>query len=160
MLSISAAPATIGGMGGLLPFFDELQCARSQNGAVGTRSVRLAFPADEPADGARSSRFGGVPRAFGRDPCLQRGAHDRADSAGSRRAMPEVPKQVVIVDDCSSDGPSEWLRRNFARAAGVWRSLSLNGDGDLDFSADGPKTRAAFHSLSSFTNEIEARAPR
>ena len=31
------------------------------------------------------------------------------------RAIPEVPKQVVIVDDYSKDGTSEWLRRNLAQ---------------------------------------------
>jgi glycosyltransferase involved in cell wall biosynthesis len=60
------------------------------------------------------------------------------------RAIPEVPKQVVIVDDCSKDGTSEWLRRNIAHADGVWRTIALNDDGGLDLSADGPQNAGGF----------------
>jgi glycosyltransferase involved in cell wall biosynthesis len=34
-------------------------------------------------------------------------------------ALPTVSKQIVIVDDCSSDGTSEWLRRNLVHARSV-----------------------------------------
>jgi glycosyltransferase involved in cell wall biosynthesis len=54
------------------------------------------------------------------------------------KALPEVPKQIVIVDDRSSDGTSEWLRRNLSQSAGSWRRLSLNTGGGLELSADGP----------------------
>jgi glycosyltransferase involved in cell wall biosynthesis len=60
------------------------------------------------------------------------------------RAVPEIPKQIVIVDDSSSDGTSEWVRRNLAHAEGVWRSVSLNGGGELDLSADGPQNDGGF----------------
>lgn len=60
------------------------------------------------------------------------------------RAIPEVPKQVVIVDDYSKDGTSEWLRRNLAHADGVWRAIALNDDGKLDLSADGPQNAGGF----------------
>jgi len=60
------------------------------------------------------------------------------------RAVPEVPKQIVIVDDSSSDGTSEWVRRNLAHAEGVWRSVSLDGGGELDLSADGPQNDGGF----------------
>ena len=59
------------------------------------------------------------------------------------RAVPEIPKQIVIVDNSSSDGTSEWVRRNLAQAEGVWRSVSLNG-GELDLSADGPQNDGGF----------------
>jgi glycosyltransferase involved in cell wall biosynthesis len=59
-------------------------------------------------------------------------------------ALPEVSKQVVIVDDCSNDGTSEWLRRNLAHADGVWRATTLNDDGELDLSADGPQNAGGF----------------
>jgi glycosyltransferase involved in cell wall biosynthesis len=60
------------------------------------------------------------------------------------RALPEIPKQIVIVDDSSSDGTSEWVRRNLAQAEGVWRSVSLDGGGELDLSADGPQIDGGF----------------
>jgi glycosyltransferase involved in cell wall biosynthesis len=60
------------------------------------------------------------------------------------KAIPEIPKQIVIVDDCSKDGTSEWLRRNLAHADGVWRTISLDDGGELDLSADGPQNQGGF----------------
>jgi glycosyltransferase involved in cell wall biosynthesis len=53
------------------------------------------------------------------------------------RAAPVVAKQIIIVDDCSSDCTSEWLRRNLLATAGRWRRLSLDGNGDIQLSAEG-----------------------
>jgi len=58
------------------------------------------------------------------------------------KALPEVPKQIVIVDDRSSDGTSGWLRENLSQSAGNWRRLSLNAGGGLELSADGPRNHA------------------
>jgi glycosyltransferase involved in cell wall biosynthesis len=60
------------------------------------------------------------------------------------RALPEVSKQIVIVDDCSNDGTSQWLTRNLAHAKGVWRGVSLDNGGDLELSADGPQNEGGF----------------
>jgi hypothetical protein len=60
------------------------------------------------------------------------------------RGIPEIPKQIVIVDDCSKDGTSEWLRRNLAHADGVWRAISLDDGGELDLSGDGPQNQGGF----------------
>jgi glycosyltransferase involved in cell wall biosynthesis len=48
--------------------------------------------------------------------------------------LPGVRKEIIIVDDGSRDGTSAWLRRNLAPAAGVWRGLSVNSDGELRLS--------------------------
>jgi len=58
------------------------------------------------------------------------------------KALPEIPKQIVIVDDRSSDGTSDWLRKNLSQAEGSWRRLSLNTGGELELSADGPHNHA------------------
>ena len=58
------------------------------------------------------------------------------------KALPETPKQIVIVDDRSSDGTSDWLRRNLGQSEGCWRRLSLNARGELELSADGPPNHA------------------
>jgi glycosyltransferase involved in cell wall biosynthesis len=58
------------------------------------------------------------------------------------KALPEVPKQIVIVDDRSSDGTADWLRQNVNRSVGSWRRLSLDASGGLELSADGPQNYA------------------
>jgi glycosyltransferase involved in cell wall biosynthesis len=60
------------------------------------------------------------------------------------RALSEVSKQIIIVDDCSNDGTSEWLERNLAPAKGVWHRVTLDGDGNLDLSAEGPQNEGGF----------------
>ena len=59
-------------------------------------------------------------------------------------AVPAILKQIVIVDDCSTDGTSDWLRRNLAHSDGIWRSISLNDGGELDLSADAPQDQGGF----------------
>jgi glycosyltransferase involved in cell wall biosynthesis len=63
------------------------------------------------------------------------------------KALPEIPKQIVIVDDRSSDGTADWLRKNLGQSEGSWHRLSLNARGELELSADGPPD----HAESSFT---------
>jgi glycosyltransferase involved in cell wall biosynthesis len=58
------------------------------------------------------------------------------------KALPEIPKQIVIVDDRSSDGTSDWLKKNLGQSEGSWRRLSLNARGELELSADGPLNHA------------------
>jgi glycosyltransferase involved in cell wall biosynthesis len=60
------------------------------------------------------------------------------------RAIPSTRKEIVIVDDCSTDGTSEWLRRNLVHSHGLWRSISLNVDGEINVSADGPHNQCGF----------------
>jgi len=46
--------------------------------------------------------------------------------------LPEVSKQIIIVDDCSGDGTADWLKRNLASVQGVWQGISVNEDGELE----------------------------
>jgi glycosyltransferase involved in cell wall biosynthesis len=50
-------------------------------------------------------------------------------------ALPEVAKQIVVVDDGSNDGTREWLRRNFHDGARTGTRILVNADGTLDFPA-------------------------
>ena len=59
------------------------------------------------------------------------------------KALPEVPKQIVIVDDRSSDGTSEWLKQNLSEREGSWRRLRLKAGGGLELAADGPQNFAS-----------------
>jgi glycosyltransferase involved in cell wall biosynthesis len=59
-------------------------------------------------------------------------------------ALPEISKQIIIVDDCSRDGTAEWLRRNFTRADGIWHGLSIGGDGNLGLSRHDTSNTAGF----------------
>jgi glycosyltransferase involved in cell wall biosynthesis len=47
-------------------------------------------------------------------------------------ALPHVAKQIVVVDDGSTDGTREWLRRNFPDGARTGTSIAVNPDGTLD----------------------------
>jgi len=48
-------------------------------------------------------------------------------------ALPGIPKEIVIVDDCSSDGTREWLKSNFPNGARRGTSLSVDDAGNLAF---------------------------
>jgi glycosyltransferase involved in cell wall biosynthesis len=63
---------------------------------------------------------------------------------GVTRALPGVPKQIIIVDDGSTDGTAAWLRQNLVQAEGVWRGASIGADGELRLSADGIQNAAGF----------------
>jgi len=63
--------------------------------------------------------------------------------------LPNVEKEVVVVDDCSRDGTREWLKANFPEGVRRGKSISVAADGSLAFSADGAgaavSVRAIFH---------------
>ena len=65
-------------------------------------------------------------------------------------ALPGVQKQIVIVDDCSTDGSGEWLRRNLGHAEGLWRAISVDDDGELHLSANGSRNSAGFSFMALF----------
>jgi glycosyltransferase involved in cell wall biosynthesis len=51
------------------------------------------------------------------------------------RALPGVPKDVIVVDDCSTDGTREWLKANFPLGARSGSVIALDAEGRLDVSA-------------------------
>ncbi len=55
--------------------------------------------------------------------------------AAVSRALPSVPKDIIVVDDCSTDGTREWLRASFPLGTRTGSMVSIDGDGRLDVSA-------------------------
>jgi glycosyltransferase involved in cell wall biosynthesis len=49
-------------------------------------------------------------------------------------ALPEVSKEIIIVDDCSKDGTREWLKANFPHGQRNGSTIGLDDDGNVTFS--------------------------
>ena len=65
-------------------------------------------------------------------------------------ALPEIEKEIIVVDDGSTDGTRDWLERNVSSKDAVYRNLTLDADGNLEASKDsaniaGVRLRTIFH---------------
>lgn len=49
--------------------------------------------------------------------------------------LPAVEKEIVIIDDCSTDGTREWLRENLGDRTGSYRALTVDDQGSLALQA-------------------------
>jgi glycosyltransferase involved in cell wall biosynthesis len=49
------------------------------------------------------------------------------------KSLPNVGKEIIIVDDCSQDGTREWLKANFPEGPRSGSMIELDGDGDISF---------------------------
>lgn len=64
--------------------------------------------------------------------------------------LPDVSKEIIVVDDCSKDGTREWLKTNFPDGARTGSTISVDGSGNLSFDAsDGPTitVRPIYHEI-------------
>ena len=81
-------------------------------------------------------------------------AYNEAETLGSvivtvSEALPSVPKEVIIVDDCSGDGTREWLHANFPSGARTGTRVALDNAGQLIIEDTGKgaelSVRAIYH---------------
>ena len=75
------------------------------------------------------------------------------------KPLPEVPKQIVIVDDRSSDGTSDWLRKNLGQSEGVGAACPSTLPARSNCPLTARKITPEFHLLSCFTSATEGKAP-
>jgi glycosyltransferase involved in cell wall biosynthesis len=64
------------------------------------------------------------------------------------RALPNVVKEIIVVDDCSQDGTREWLKANFPEGPRRGPMIKLDGAGNLVFIGDEaptPTIRPIYH---------------
>jgi glycosyltransferase involved in cell wall biosynthesis len=53
--------------------------------------------------------------------------------ANVARSLPGVSKEIIVIDDCSTDGTREWLSRNFPKGERHASAVDLDPDGNLAF---------------------------
>ena len=53
--------------------------------------------------------------------------------AAVSRALPGVPKEIIIVDDCSTDGTRDWLKASFPDGARTGSRISIDAMDGLAF---------------------------
>lgn len=46
-------------------------------------------------------------------------------------AVPEVAKEIIVIDDCSRDGTREWLKQNLGELAGEQCAIEIDADGGV-----------------------------
>jgi len=51
--------------------------------------------------------------------------------------LPEVSKEIIVVDDCSRDGTREWLKANFPDGDRTGSSIAVDAAGNLAFASSG-----------------------
>jgi glycosyltransferase involved in cell wall biosynthesis len=65
------------------------------------------------------------------------------------KCLPNVNKEIIVVEDCSRDGTREWLKNNFPEGPQTGSTIDLDAEGQLLFNRQpGPSTvtiRPIFH---------------
>jgi len=61
-------------------------------------------------------------------------------------ALPEVPKEIIVIDDCSRDGTREWLEKNLTQVEGTQCAVAIDEQGDLTL-VPGNASAVAFRPL-------------
>ncbi len=56
------------------------------------------------------------------------------------RALPNVKKEIIVVEDCSTDGTREWLQDNFSDGPRTGSSVDLDSDGNIRLGEESEST--------------------
>jgi glycosyltransferase involved in cell wall biosynthesis len=80
--------------------------------------------------------------------------------AAVSRALPAVDKQVIVVDDGSTDGTREWLQANFPDGPRSGARVSVGADGNLIFADDPAAATTAIQALYHDANRGKGAAVR
>jgi len=76
-------------------------------------------------------------------------------------ALPDVDKEVVIVDDCSKDGTRALLQKAFGGVTGTYKSVTVDAAGALQLGAEGAgKGSSSFRVLFHEKNQGKGAALR
>lgn len=74
-------------------------------------------------------------------------------------ALPDVAKQIILVDDASTDGSRQWLEANLPQALTTASGLDLDGENRLIIQQDGP-AQISLHRLHHDQNRGKGAALR
>jgi glycosyltransferase involved in cell wall biosynthesis len=68
------------------------------------------------------------------------------------RALPDVSKEIIIVDDSSADGTREWLHSNFAEKTHISSGIEIDSSGQVVLAPPGQgltvSVRVEYHEYS------------
>lgn len=76
------------------------------------------------------------------------------------RALPSVAKEIVVVDDCSSDGTSEWLKANCPGERRSGSVVELDAEGNLRFPEASGSSRVTMRPIYHERNQGKGAAVR
>jgi glycosyltransferase involved in cell wall biosynthesis len=75
-------------------------------------------------------------------------------------ALPDISKEIIVIDDGSSDGTRDWLAQNFAHKDPSQTRLGLSSAGDLVFDAATAHAPVQLRALYHEANQGKGRALR
>jgi glycosyltransferase involved in cell wall biosynthesis len=80
--------------------------------------------------------------------------------AAAGRALPGVRKEIIVVDDCSTDGTREWLRASFPDGLRSGSRISVERNGELAFSSSSNEAQVTIEPLYHERNQGKGAALR
>jgi len=73
-------------------------------------------------------------------------------------ALPDISKEIIVVDDCSSDGTREWLKANIAGDGRTAGGIEVGDAGDLTFRPESGGANVTIRAIYHNRNRGKGRA--